>query len=79
MDLTALLSGAPVPNPVRAIIEALRARKATATEADTMPRAPVLDGWLADTLAHPALRPAPWNHPAAVAAADTLFRRLLRA
>lgn len=78
MDLPTLLSGTPVPDPVRSAIEAMRTQKAAATEADTTPRAPVLDEWLAGVLAHPAPRPAPWDQAAAVAAADALFRRLLR-
>ena len=77
MDLPALLAGADIPGAVAAGIEALRRQKAEATEADVVPRQPLLDGFLAGVLAAPAPRPGPWDQAAAVQSANQVFRGLL--
>ncbi len=77
MDLPALLDGAAVPGAVSVAIGTFLARKALATEADMVPRDPVLDQLLVDSLAEAAPRPAAWDQDRARSAADTLFRNLV--
>ena len=74
MDLPALLAGVAVPETVEQAIRTLLPRKAMAAEADTVPRHPALERFLADVLAQPATRPAAWDREPARIAADALFR-----
>ncbi len=78
VDMTALLAGSAVPLAIRAEIEGLRQRKATATETDLAARQSVLDAFLAEALATPAPPPPAWDRTEALMSADLLFRRLLR-
>ena len=77
MDLTALLAGVAVPKAVEEAIQALLPGKAAAAEADTVPRHPALDRFLADVLAQQAPRPAAWDREPARIAADALFKALV--
>lgn len=76
MSLPALLDGVTIPSDVAAEIAALRQRKAVAREAETVPRRPAMDAFLATMLATPVSRPNPWDSTK-VHLADELFRRLL--
>lgn len=77
MDLPRLLDGAPVAGAVRQETRNLLARKAAATEKDTMERMPALDGFIAAALAKRPLRPQQRDRSAVLAQADALFVSIL--
>lgn len=77
MDLPALLAGVVIPKPVEEAIGDLLSRKAVATEADTTPRHPALEGFLSDGLAVRMARPVAWDQDSARVTADALFARLV--
>ena len=79
MDLPALLAGPTVPKGVEAAVQALLPCKAAAREADTIPRQPALECFLADVLARSVPRPAAWDREPARLAADALFKALVLA
>ena len=75
MHMEALLVGVPVPSEVREAVEALRLRKVSGTEADTVGCPSVLGAFLTTVLSRRAPRPGTWDREEARARADMLFRQ----
>ena len=77
MDLPSLMVGlAPRPELVQAVA-ALRARKATGSEADPAPRCPEVEAFVSEVLAVRPGRPVSWDKAPAIAAADAVFLHLV--